>query len=457
MVTPSWLFLPQESPVHQLPEELRAKDNRLAVDCGWVEQMVPFINDLSNSGNLVLDPFAGFGSTLVACALTDRKALGIEISAERIDIIQQRMTRYPSACYELIHGDSSCTTLDKSSIDLCLTNVPYFELPHDQSRLAKELSYQEFLEKQAMVWANTSRAMKNGTFLVAMVQNLRLGGKFVPFAWDTARQIARFFTLCEERVLCYPPRESGAHLNLSAVADITCTTRSHEYALVARRDYPEIDINQAFRLLHEIHRHGVKLVLFGGLALNLVAPECCDRKACDIDILIKADPPDVTHFVLVMQQLGFVVTSWGEPVTLPLSASHYTNRFYFRASKENLTLDATFSTAEQNLEKFASRATQINGISVACLADLKTGLKLANRPRDRARLQSIEAKKGGLRSPNRLAPRRFLARVFALCSVAPVSSPLAALLPYLYGPYPTRCQRGVAERPHQPNNREKIE
>src|SRR5437588_1418989 len=90
MAEPSWLLLDTAEGEHRLAGELRAADPAGAVDCGWVEQMRPFLRSFSRPGATVLDPFAGFGTTLVACALEGRQGLGIEVEAGRVAVARRR-------------------------------------------------------------------------------------------------------------------------------------------------------------------------------------------------------------------------------------------------------------------------------------------------------------------------------------------------------------------------------
>ena len=53
-----------------------------------------FIKAFSDAGDLVVDPFLGSGSTLIAAAKTGRVARGFEISPRYCDVIRRRWTKY---------------------------------------------------------------------------------------------------------------------------------------------------------------------------------------------------------------------------------------------------------------------------------------------------------------------------------------------------------------------------
>jgi site-specific DNA-methyltransferase (adenine-specific) len=55
-----------------------------------LERIIALVTD---PGDLVLDPFCGSGTTLVAAALLDRKALGIDTSADAVSLTKARLTQ----------------------------------------------------------------------------------------------------------------------------------------------------------------------------------------------------------------------------------------------------------------------------------------------------------------------------------------------------------------------------
>jgi len=61
-----------------------------------VRILTPLIEAFTQPGQLVLDPFAGSGSTLMAAAVTGRRYLGVELEQAYCDIARNRLTQIDS-------------------------------------------------------------------------------------------------------------------------------------------------------------------------------------------------------------------------------------------------------------------------------------------------------------------------------------------------------------------------
>jgi len=68
-----------------------------------VSSVRPLIEAFSPPGGVVLDPFAGSGSTLVAAALSGRRAIGIELESKYTDLIQRRLAGVGRYCHAQAH------------------------------------------------------------------------------------------------------------------------------------------------------------------------------------------------------------------------------------------------------------------------------------------------------------------------------------------------------------------
>jgi len=56
-----------------------------------VSVLLPLIRSFSRPGDLVLDPFSGSGSTLVAAALSGRRYMGIDLEAKYVELARRRL------------------------------------------------------------------------------------------------------------------------------------------------------------------------------------------------------------------------------------------------------------------------------------------------------------------------------------------------------------------------------
>src|ERR687885_726923 len=56
-----------------------------------LHQLFNEATELTGAGDLVLDPFAGYGTTLVVAARLGRRALGVELLPERAALIRRRL------------------------------------------------------------------------------------------------------------------------------------------------------------------------------------------------------------------------------------------------------------------------------------------------------------------------------------------------------------------------------
>jgi DNA modification methylase len=91
--------------------------------------MAELLRFFSKRGDRVLDPFAGVGGTLLACALEDRRGTGIELSQEYAEIYRDVCAELGLAEQPLIVGDArqqaTYAMLGDEPFDLILTDPPY--------------------------------------------------------------------------------------------------------------------------------------------------------------------------------------------------------------------------------------------------------------------------------------------------------------------------------------------
>ncbi|MEW5827362.1 MAG: DNA methyltransferase [Chloroflexota bacterium] len=190
-----------------------------------------FIEFFTKSGETVLDPMAGTGSTLVAALRAGRNACGIELNPKYAEIARQIIaeeretlgTAIESLKSEIVIGDAAqITTYQLPIFDYVLTSPPYWDMLHargaatqkmrrssddldvfysdDPNDLGNLHDYEEFLEKLVNIYKGLKPLLREKAYLTIIVKNVKKGGKIYPLAWDLARELGKTYTLKDEKL-----------------------------------------------------------------------------------------------------------------------------------------------------------------------------------------------------------------------------------------------------------------
>jgi DNA modification methylase len=172
-----------------------------------------FIEQFSKPGDVVFDPFAGFGTTLYAAEKLGRRAYGVEFLPERAEFIKVNL-KGPDG---LICGSSlALDELDLPDIDFVLTSPPYMQKAnHPQYSFAGyEITgqgYGDYLRDIANIFKSLKRKMKPNAYAVVEVGNLLIDGVFTPLAWDIAGSIGTVLTFKQEMIIEWENEASPAY------------------------------------------------------------------------------------------------------------------------------------------------------------------------------------------------------------------------------------------------------
>ena len=176
--------------------------------------------DTTEPGDVVLDPFAGYGTTLAVAARLGRAAVGVELLPEHAELARSRC---PDAV--VVEGDARCLTdllvevLDRP-VDLVLTSPPYMTaVGHPENPLTgyatDDGNYPTYLREISDVFAQVAALLRPGGHAVVNVANLATGNVVTPLAWDVGRAVSEHLTLRGETFLCWdrhPPGHAGDYL-----------------------------------------------------------------------------------------------------------------------------------------------------------------------------------------------------------------------------------------------------
>ena len=150
------------------------------------------IGHASQPGDLVLDPFAGYGTTVAVAARMGRRAIGIELVPEHLEIARRRAAGGAT----LVLGDArELSQLVSEPADLVLTSPPYMSgMHHPENPLSgyatDDGDYAVYLGELGAIFAQVASVLRPGGQLVVNVANvIAIDGSVTPLASDMARVI----------------------------------------------------------------------------------------------------------------------------------------------------------------------------------------------------------------------------------------------------------------------------
>ena len=148
----------------------------------------------SHEGDLVLDQFAGGGTTLVEAKLLSRNVIGVDCNDEALKRCKEKTDfDYPTAQGRVYirKGDArDLSWLSDESIDLICTHPPYANIIRYSEKIPEDLSLlsiSDFLEQMKSVASECYRIMKTGKFCAILMGDTRQKGCMIPLGFDVMR------------------------------------------------------------------------------------------------------------------------------------------------------------------------------------------------------------------------------------------------------------------------------
>ncbi len=211
------------------------------------ELVEQFIRFFTKEGATVLDPFAGTGSTLVACQNSGRYGIGIELQEKYCQIARERVDRSQKA----IHGDAAAVHA-LPPVDLLITSPPYGPMLNKDGLISRERrskgldvsysedsadlgnagSYEEFIARLVDVLIKYKPILTRGGHLILIIQNYMHKGEYKPLAWDVGRELAAHFQFRGEKIWCMDNKKLMPYgYRYSFVPNV-----HHHYCLIFRKE-----------------------------------------------------------------------------------------------------------------------------------------------------------------------------------------------------------------------------
>lgn len=173
-----------------------------------------FLAEHTEPGDRVLDPFAGFGTTLSVATALDRDAIGVEYEPDRVEIASERA---PAA--EVQQG-SALDLPDLPACDAVFTSPPFMEAsmtvdPFENYDETSDGDYEGYLADVRTAFTGVRDALRPGAPVFVDVANMRYEGSVTTLACDLGAVIREPLSFEGETVVTWEdvgaaPQRDGA-------------------------------------------------------------------------------------------------------------------------------------------------------------------------------------------------------------------------------------------------------
>lgn len=206
---------------------------------------------------VILDPFAGIGSTIVAADRMGKAGIGIELSKEYVEIASMRLSQKTlwSVVGEQdsrVHQGDANNLLDfvePGSVDMVITSPPYWDIltrkrtadyketrhyGHAEEDLGKIDDYQEFLGALRHVFELVYQVLKRGKYCIVVVMDIRKKARFYPFHSDIAGFMQEIGFIYDD-IIIWDRRHEYNNMRPLGYPYVFRVNKAHEFILIFQK------------------------------------------------------------------------------------------------------------------------------------------------------------------------------------------------------------------------------
>lgn len=176
----------------------------------WAPQ-VPrnLIERYSKSGDFVLDPMVGAGTTLIECKLLNRNALGIDINPNAVKLTKARLcfaSQY-SPKIDVALGDARrMVGVPTESVDLLLMHPPYLDIVrYSDGQIEGDISNHSSLElfkrELRLIATEAYRVLRPNRYCAILTGDVRKRGVYIPLGFEALGILSSVGFILKESVI----------------------------------------------------------------------------------------------------------------------------------------------------------------------------------------------------------------------------------------------------------------
>ncbi len=147
----------------------------------------------SNEGDLILDQFAGGGTTLVEAKLLNRNVIGVDINNNALEHCKEKCDFEYENSGKVYFYEADARNLNfisDKSIDFICTHPPYANIIKYSEDIENDLSHlkvKDFLIEMEKVASESYRVLKKDKFCAILMGDTRQKGHIIPMSFEVMK------------------------------------------------------------------------------------------------------------------------------------------------------------------------------------------------------------------------------------------------------------------------------
>jgi len=210
-----------------------------------------------NIDRIILDPFSGSGSTVVAASRMGRTGIGFEINQAYVDLTNRRLQarglwqdRLDVSSKVIVDDARNIVThIPPDSIDMVITSPPYWDVLSQKrsadgktirdygdtiADLGKIDDYEEFIVELAAVFKGVYEVLRPEKYCAVVVMDLRKKSNFYPFHADVAHMMESLGFIYDD-LFIWDRRHEYNNLRPLGYPAVFRVNKCHEYILIFQK------------------------------------------------------------------------------------------------------------------------------------------------------------------------------------------------------------------------------
>ena len=147
----------------------------------------------SNEGDLILDQFAGGGTTLVEAKLLNRNVIGVDINNNALERCKEKCNFEYENSGKVYFYEADARNLNfilDENIDFICTHPPYANIIKYSEDIKNDLSHlkvKDFLIEMEKVASESYRVLKKDKFCAVLMGDTRQKGHIIPMSFEVMK------------------------------------------------------------------------------------------------------------------------------------------------------------------------------------------------------------------------------------------------------------------------------